>query len=151
MLGAADFAGLDRRAFSSSLRQGMTNSKGASMFKQFAIICAFSLALTVTDMSPALGQINPFDDSLNLNRADIDMIRQAAREDLDGKEVGSVVEWSNPETGNHGSVTLLRTFEYGGRDCREVQHLIDGSGGNFIQRYVNTICKQEDGSWRSNT
>lgn len=118
------------------------------MFKRLTVLAASGALVASYLLSPALAQINPFDDTLNLKQSDLEMIQHAARQGLDGKDVGTVVEWSNPKTGNKGTVTLLRSFEYDGHQCREVQHLVDPKGGSFIQRYVNTICKQTDGTWK---
>ena len=95
------------------------------MRKHLVWVLAVGIVLATGPLAPALGQINPFDDTLNLTKEDIAMINQAARQALDGEAVGTVVEWSNDKSGNAGSVTLLRNFEHEGRECREVQHLID--------------------------
>lgn len=118
------------------------------MKKTLVWVPAVFVALAFGPLAPAFGQINPFDDTLNLTKEDIEIIKQTARQGLDGQPVGSVAEWSNDKSGNAGSVTLLRSFEYEGHECREVQHLIDPKGGSFVQRYVMTNCKQEDGTWK---
>ncbi|MFQ5775400.1 MAG: RT0821/Lpp0805 family surface protein [Kiloniellaceae bacterium] len=60
--------------------------------------------------------------------------------------VGQTISWSNPETGNYGSVTPVRegtkeTGEY----CREFQQTVV-VGGQEEQAY-GIACRKPDGSW----
>ena len=60
--------------------------------------------------------------------------------------IGEEIEWSNPNSGNHGSVVATREgTSTAGRYCREFQHtiFIDGRA----ERGYGTACREEDGTW----
>ena len=60
---------------------------------------------------------------------------------------GQATSWSNPDSGNHGSVTPTRTFQTdSGQYCREFQQTVI-IGGKEEQAH-GTACRQSDGSWR---
>ena len=62
--------------------------------------------------------------------------------------VGQTISWSNPDSGNHGSVTPTRT----GRDvqtgayCREYQTEV--IVGGEAQVGYGTACRMPDGDWK---
>jgi len=62
--------------------------------------------------------------------------------------VGEKVTWSNPDSGNSGTVTPTKegTNEKTGEYCREYQETVT-IGGKTEEAY-GTACRQEDGSWR---
>lgn len=60
---------------------------------------------------------------------------------------GSTTEWKNPDTGNHGYVTPVRTFKGSdGAYCREYNHTII-IGGKQEKAY-GKACRKPDGSWQ---
>lgn len=63
-------------------------------------------------------------------------------------DTGQTIKWSNPDTGNHGSVVPVRTGTntQTGSLCREFQTTIV-VGGQEEQAY-GTACQQADGSWK---
>ena len=58
------------------------------------------------------------------------------------------VSWSNPDSGNHGTVTPVRTVQntQTGQLCREYQTSVT-VGGRVEQGY-GTACRTADGDWR---
>ena len=83
-----------------------------------------------------------------LTDVDMELAKQAARVDLEGKPEGTSLGWKNDKSGNSGSVVLLRRFENAGRECRRLQHIINIRGEKDTRHYEVTICLQEDGSWK---
>lgn len=60
--------------------------------------------------------------------------------------IGETIDWSNPESGNYGSVTPTRDgYSSAGRYCREYQQTVV-VGGQEEQAY-GTACQQPDGTW----
>ncbi len=60
--------------------------------------------------------------------------------------VGEKITWSNPETGNSGSVTPTREGTSStGAYCREFQQTVT-IGGKQEEAY-GTACRQPDGAW----
>ncbi len=76
---------------------------------------------------------------------DWSIYKSTAKEALDNQPDGKTLEWSNPKTGAHGKITLLKTVKAEDRLCRKVRFFnsIKGLSGesNFF------FCKQEDGTW----
>jgi surface antigen len=61
--------------------------------------------------------------------------------------VGQSITWSNPHSGNYGSVTPLGDVPpAGGVSCREFSQTVV-IGGRSEESY-GTACRQPDGSWR---
>ncbi|MBO6827157.1 MAG: glycine zipper 2TM domain-containing protein [Sneathiella sp.] len=61
--------------------------------------------------------------------------------------IGETITWSNPDSGNSGTVTPVREGrDTGGRYCREFRQTIE-VGGRLEEGY-GTACRQEDGSWQ---
>jgi surface antigen len=83
----------------------------------------------------------------SLDRADrLEMQRttQGALETLPSRQTS---EWRNPDTGNYGTVTPVRSYQSGsGQNCREYQQTIT-VGGRTEQGY-GTACRQPDGTWK---
>lgn len=72
---------------------------------------------------------------------------QAAQKALETTPSGKSVAWRNPDTGNNGTVTPVRTYQSpNGQYCREYQQNIT-VGGQLHQAY-GTACRQPDGSWK---
>ena len=64
----------------------------------------------------ALSQVNPFGDSLDLKESDIAMLQAAANALFqdDHAQIGRTEAWSNPKTGNSGTVSLVELFKHAG-------------------------------------
>jgi surface antigen len=73
---------------------------------------------------------------------------------LNGKPVRTTLYWNNPNSGNSGSVKLLRRPVRQGQECRELEHKIvagtrETAEHRYMEhRYILTICNQSDGSWK---
>ncbi len=61
--------------------------------------------------------------------------------------MGETITWSNPDSGNSGSITPVREGQdTGGRYCREFRQTIEVNGR--LEEGYGTACRQEDGSWQ---
>jgi surface antigen len=82
-----------------------------------------------------------------LDAADRQRASQAASQALESVPSGQSVTWRNPDSGNTGVVTPVRTYQTAtGQYCREYTQTIN-IGGERHQSY-GTACRQPDGSWR---
>jgi surface antigen len=82
----------------------------------------------------------------SLDRADIDYARRA-QERAYAAPIGQQIVWSNPQSGNSGTVTPRREgTDTAGNYCREYQTTVT-VGGKSEQAY-GTACRQPDGSWK---
>ena len=93
-----------------------------------------------------------FRSSIKLTNSDLVIIRKIVREDFTTKPNGTTVPWSNPESQNSGTVTLLNRFNSEGRDCRRVRYVVNPGPQQppsvIAATYVLTSCRLADGSWR---
>ncbi len=82
----------------------------------------------------------------SLDRADVNYANQAQTK-AHAAPIGQQISWSNPETGNSGTVTPRREgTDTGGNYCREYQQTIT-VGGKTEQAH-GTACRQPDGTWK---
>ena len=72
---------------------------------------------------------------------------RAAQQAFETAPSGQATPWTNPDSGNHGSVTPMRTFQNdNGQYCREFQQTVVIGGEE--QQAHGTACRQSNGSWR---
>lgn len=82
-----------------------------------------------------------------LDNRDHQAMQNAAYSALETKKSHSNTTWSNPDSGNAGSVTPTHTFEMAdGSFCREYTSIVK-VGGETETAY-GTACRQDDGSWK---
>lgn len=66
---------------------------------------------------------------------------------LERNQTGMTSTWSNPDSGNSGSVTPTRTYQTAdGENCREFETTINVSGQEEVA--YGTACRDADGVWR---
>ncbi len=83
----------------------------------------------------------------HLDTRDHQAMQKAAYSALETKPSNSKSTWSNPDSGNAGSVTPTSTFEMvDGSYCREYTSMVE-VGGETETAY-GTACRQDDGSWK---
>jgi surface antigen len=67
--------------------------------------------------------------------------------------IGTTRDWSNPESGDHGTVQLLRRFEYSYEGnklpCREILYHTQVKVSADPYNYKLSRCKVADGSWKT--
>ncbi len=82
----------------------------------------------------------------SLDRADQTQMQRATQR-AETAPVGQQITWSNPDSGNSGTVTPVREGrDNTGNTCREYQSTVT-VGGKTEQAY-GTACRQPDGSWK---
>ena len=78
---------------------------------------------------------------------DKEKARRAAQEAFERNRTGQASVWSNPDSGNSGSVTPTRTYQLAnGQYCREYTQAIQ-IGGEAHETH-GTACRQADGTWQ---
>lgn len=83
----------------------------------------------------------------SLDRADRLAMQRTTQSALEESRSGQTVAWSNPDSGNSGSVTPQPAYQTSsGQYCREFQQTIV-VGGQEESAY-GTACRQSDGSWK---
>lgn len=119
--------------------------RGPNLTAGMSLIAGVLLALTAPS-SHAVWQwmrgaaLTEFEDS------DWDMLKATARQVLNGMPDGEQVNWTNPETGNRGSIIAVETFTHEGSRCRRAAMrniAVSGQEG----RATYNLCQQSDGDW----
>src|SRR3954471_758041 len=78
------------------------------------------------------------DDTKIVMRVGADMMRDAAD--------GESRPWSNPQTGNSGTITVLRSYKRGNLPCRDAE--VNSKLKDRSVVYVLPVCQIADGSWK---
>jgi hypothetical protein len=87
--------------------------------------------------------------NVSLTRDDMDMIKAAVTQQVHGKPVRTTVSWSNPASGNSGTIRLLRVFEREGLRCEEIEYVLRPPLPAMpTDRFVFTSCLRPDGTWK---
>ncbi|WP_429886134.1 RT0821/Lpp0805 family surface protein [Geoalkalibacter halelectricus] len=82
----------------------------------------------------------------SLDRADRMWMERNAQQSLEYNRSHQASTWHNPDSGNSGTLTPVRTFQTAeGQYCREYMQTVN-IGGQAQQAY-GTACRQPDGSW----
>jgi len=86
---------------------------------------------------------------ITLTQQDLDMIRGAVTNQVHGKPVGTTTPWSNPGSGNSGSITLVKKLIRKKQQCEDIQYIVR-SGGTpvYTEHYHFISCLQPDGAWK---
>ncbi len=105
------------------------------------------MLIAILALSPAqyaLGQAGWRQSLPALQDSDIERIKNTARKEMTGKPVGTELDWSNADTGNHGTVRLADRFQRNERECRTLEHVVNiQSQGRW--RNAVTICRAPNG------
>jgi len=120
---------------------------------RFLLPCLLTAAALLLEPAQGLAQFGiGMWNAPKLSSSDLVIIRKLARHDLTGKPNGTALPWSNPDSGNSGTVTLVNSFPSQGRECRRVRYLIKPGPqqASFAQTttYVLTNCRLADGTWK---
>jgi surface antigen len=101
-------------------------------------------------IASAEAQLLPtWETQITLTQQDLDMIRNAVTNQVHGKPVGTSASWSNPSSGNSGTVKLVKKLTRKGQQCEDIEYLMR-SGGTpvYTEHYHFISCLQPDGTWK---
>ena len=86
---------------------------------------------------------------ITLTQQDLDMIHGAVTNQVHGKPIGTKASWSNPASGNSGSVKLLKKLPRANQQCEEIGYTVhSGTTPVYTEHYYFTSCLQPDGTWK---
>ena len=83
-----------------------------------------------------------------LDKVDRIYATKAQQRALEANPVGQSSSWSNPDSGNSGTITPTKTVtaSLSGQPCREYQHAV--TIGGKTERAYGRACREADGSWK---
>jgi len=103
--------------------------------------------LWATGAGVLLGAVIGSEIGRGLDVVDKQQMEQTTQASLEHTQTGSTSAWSNPDTGNSGTVTPTNTYKASnGEYCREYSQTIEVGGD--VQEAYGTACRQPDGSWK---
>ena len=82
----------------------------------------------------------------SLDRADLAYADRTSQQALETARTGQPMSWSNPDSGNSGTITPTNTYQNAGQPCREYTQTIN-IGGRQEQAH-GRACRGADGTWR---
>jgi hypothetical protein len=113
---------------------------------KFAVPIAWALAF-----HPALAQ-QPWswmETNVTLTQADLEMIKSTLAQQIHNRMIGTSASWSNPVSGNSGTVTLLQILARDGQRCEQIEYRMNPpQKAGPSDRFVLTSCRQSDGAWK---
>lgn len=85
-----------------------------------------------------------------LNHADLQAMRATAARLYQQQPVanGATDRWSNPNSGNHGSVTVLQSFTRAAMPCRLVRYDVHLRSRRGMRSYTLDWCRTDTGAWK---
>lgn len=81
-----------------------------------------------------------------LDERDQQQHAQTYQQAMERAPAGEARSWSNPDSGNRGQITPVRTYQRDGRDCRDFTQTIYVDGRAETGR--GTACRASDGTWQ---
>jgi len=106
----------------------------------------FSLLNPITITRQLKDLVLPGKDIRGLTSEDIEQIRDTTLTIVKTGDVGTELKWKNPDSGNHGKISVVKEFKENSMDCKEIRTEIwikDDKSHDF-----NVVfCRQKDGSW----
>jgi surface antigen len=114
---------------------------------------AKTVALILASLAAASAQaqlLGPgWETNITLKQDDIDLIHRTVDQQIHGKAVGTTATWSNPATGNAGTIKLLKKDKSKNLQCETVQYTLTTTARRVSpEHYTFHSCLQPDGTWK---
>jgi len=117
-----------------------------------ALAVSFCLCVAAS-AGAANAQVNPFFSSRvgsGLNSEDFRVMNATAAQLYQRESVadGTSDKWSNPKSGNGGTITVLQNFTRSHMQCRKLRYDIRLRSRSGIRSYTVNWCKTPEGVWK---
>ncbi len=114
-----------------------------------AVAAASSAVVTSFALAGALPLPNNLMAWPGLTADDVDRMQAAAARLYEGRSIGTIERWFNPDTKDAGVIKLVRSFTASGMPCRELDYVIRfETARNAPTHYITNWCKIESGEWK---
>jgi hypothetical protein len=122
------------------------------LLRNYGVGIATGLLLTLASQTSVSQRLPPPPNQLawpGLTPDDVDRMSTAAARLYEGRSIGTVERWRNPDTKDAGEVKLVRIFEANGMPCRTLDYLIRFEAArNTPKHFVSTWCRVPDDDWK---
>lgn len=131
-------------AISAAEKAGQEASEGA-VKGFFTGLIKLPFQLVGTLASPIIKNIDP-DVAKQITEKDIELMVEAGNKAIKTGKVDREWRWENPDSGNSGSISVIRYFELKGVECVEARVRINNRRKQ-IQDKRNEFCRSAEGKW----
>jgi hypothetical protein len=121
---------------------------------KFGRIGAVAFVMLMAGLGMSQAQLSPFGrpnrQPQGLVQGDKQMLA-AAEEELNTQQTihpGDKRDWHNPQSGNSGSVRVLRLFTDAGAPCHSLAYDVTYKAKRPGRTYTLNWCKAKDGAWK---
>ena len=90
------------------------------LLKLMVLIVALIMWLPAEAQFLGLG----LESNIELTKIDLAIIHRVVDEQVHGKAVGTTASWSNTESGNYGSIKLIKKYSVNGRPCESIGYTL---------------------------
>ena len=126
-----------------------------SISRMALLICLFVMVSADSNAESYGGYYSLGAFGARLSNHDLKLMAKAAQPLLEDESlpIGTSREWKNPESGDHGTIQLIRRFEYkyqgSSLPCRELRYHVQTTGDADPYNVKLNRCKVADGSWKT--
>ncbi len=79
---------------------------------------------------------------------DLDRLHAAEARLYEGRSIGTIERWRNPDTGTAGEVKLERRYEAKGTPCRSLSYTVRFANVKAPNHYALNWCRVPSGDWK---
>lgn len=101
--------------------------------------------LVGTLASPILNSIDK-DVARQLTEKDLEMMVEVGNRAYQSNRIGKEYRWQNPDSGNSGSITLVRKYQLQGIECVETRITLSNKRKPLMDE-INDYCLDAEGKW----
>jgi len=142
LLSACQTGTLDRKTIGTVIGAAAGAAAGSNLGKGNGRVVGIALGtLAGAIIGGSIGQ--------SLDELDQLKMQQTTQTALEEKPTGQTSRWSNPDSGNSGTITPTRTVQKAEEDqpCREYESTVTIDGQ--LETITGMACRQDDGTWRT--
>lgn len=112
-----------------------------------AIVVAIAAFSAIPAQAQLLGP--KWQTNVVLTEQDLSMIHAAVAQRIHGKPVGTTTTWRNPDSGNSGTIELVRDLALKNQKCEEIAYTAYSTKPGYPPEHFHfTSCLQTDGTWK---
>jgi surface antigen len=90
-----------------------------------------------------------FESNIELTKLDLQNIHRTVDEQVHGKPVGATASWSNSDSGNYGTIKLMKKYSQNGRPCETIEYTLATKRMAVPpEHYFLDSCQLPGGQWR---
>ena len=126
----------------------MSSSEGVTMSPSLKLVIPVAVGFMIA--AAAQAQLLPtWETHIVLSQQDIDMIHGAVTNQVHGKPMGTKAHWTNPASGNSGTIKLVKKLTRQNQQCENIAYTVRSGGTPVYSEHYHFIsCLQPDGNWK---